>query len=178
MFVESVLRERVCIHPRETSIKEAAMKKLLETSACRHVDDLGVCLAPLEIVKVEEVFIDEGMLYPLVTYKLLAFRLYPGELLGCVVERQDHDGVHLSNAMLPSIFVPHACLPEPHEKVLVSAKHGSQALLWAWSFRGSSLYVKNGDPCRVKVLSVSTSKHSMHVQATMSDPGLGPRSWW
>lgn len=178
MFVESVVQSRICVSPQVPDVGGALLGLLAKKYAGRHIPDLGVGIYPTEVVKVEKAAIDKGFIYPLVTFKLLVFRLFAGELLECTVERQDASGVHLTNLMVPDICVPPSLLPHPAEKVSVPTKGGHEkATVWCWTYGDSRLYIKNGDVCRVKVASAPAGA-MLNVKATMAADGLGPRSWW
>jgi DNA-directed RNA polymerase subunit E'/Rpb7 len=175
MFVESILQRRVPVEPREGL--SSVGRVLLMAFSGRYIPGHGLEILASPI-RVEDAIVEEGILYPLVTYRALVFRVYPWEVLECRVERQDESGVFLSNQLILHIFVSKARLPQPSSSALLPMRGKGHALVWFWSYSQSKLYVQNGDVCRVRAISSECTGTQITVEASMIDQGLGPRSWW
>ncbi|KAI5126995.1 DNA-directed RNA polymerase III subunit RPC8 [Nematocida parisii] len=174
MFIETVQTERLQISPSEKDIDAAILSTLQKRVPGKIVNGIGISLFPVRIKTVTDVEIHEGLLYPLVCYKLIIYQAIPGEILVCTVEKQDSTGILLAHPLLPSLFVPASQLPSSSELTAVSGRMGSTVDIWGWKYNECILYVRMGELCKVSVVSTNHSK----IYATTNGPGLGPISWW
>ncbi|KAI5180956.1 DNA-directed RNA polymerase III subunit RPC8 [Nematocida sp. AWRm80] len=175
MFVEVTQRERVPISPKKKNIKEAVFKALQNKVPGHHLEGVSVTLFPLYLESISDIEVHEGVLYPLVTYRLIMYRAYPGEILACTVEKQDSSGILLTHPLLPPIYIPTSQLPEPSELCTISGRLSKPIELWAWNYNDNKLYIKAGEICRIRVLKTG---HTSMILGTINGPGLGPLSWW
>lgn len=174
MFIELVLRKRVAVHPKQTDMREEVMRKLREGLAGEKLDRETVALFPTRLTDVSDIDVHEGLLYPLATCHLVAYRLYEREVLWCSVEKQEKAGIVLAHAFFPSIRVPPALLPQPSEFSLLETKAGQAIEMWCWKYRDAKLYVRTGDACRVRIV----KSKGPGILASIAESGLGPTRWW
>ncbi|KAI5185219.1 DNA-directed RNA polymerase III subunit RPC8 [Nematocida homosporus] len=175
MFVEMLHIERLSISPEKENVPEALLAELKVKIPGRQLGCEGVALFPVGIESISDITIYEGVLYPLVAYKLVAYRAFPGEILKCVVEKQDATGVYLRHPLIPEVLVPSSQLPVPSQLETLPGKSGKYAELWAWKYDGALLYIRPGDLCKVRVIKTVASGT---VYADISESGLGPLGWW
>lgn len=174
MFIEIVQKERLQISPKYKDISEIVLSSLQEIIPGRQLDGVATGLFPVSIESISDVKIHEGLLYPLVTYKVVIYKACPGEVLTCIVQKQDTTGILLSHPLLPSVFVPASQMPSSSELTAVSGRMGTIVNIWGWKYNGSVLYIRMGEVCKVSVISTSCSA----IYASIDGPGLGPISWW
>ncbi|KAI5188754.1 DNA-directed RNA polymerase III subunit RPC8 [Nematocida minor] len=174
MFIETVQKERLQISPCQKDIGSAILAKLQWQVPGKQLEGTGVSLFPLCVEAIDDVEIHEGVLYPLVTYRLIIYQAFPGEVLTCTVEKQDASGILLNHPLLPSVFVPAAQLPPSSELTAVSGRMGTTVDIWGWKYNECILYIRMGEVCKVAIVSTAGSS----IYASMDGPGLGPISWW
>lgn len=174
MFIETVQKEKLQISPIQKNINHAILATLQEQVPGKPIDGVGIGLFPLSIEAVEDVEIHEGVLYPLVTYRVIIYQAIPGEVLTCTVEKQDSSGIFLAHPLLSAIFVPASQLPACSELTAVFSRMGTPLDIWGWKYNGSLLYVRMGELCRVSVVKTEASI----IYASIDGAGLGPITWW
>ncbi|KAH9385404.1 DNA-directed RNA polymerase III subunit RPC8 [Nematocida major] len=174
MFIEAVRKERLRVSPVQREIESEVLDVLRKKIPGKVVEENGITLFPVGIESIDDVEVHEGMLYPLVAYRLVMFQAFPGEVLNCTVEKQDSTGIMLSHPLLPSIFVPASQMPSPSELTLVSGRMGTPVEIWGWKYNECVLYIRMGEVCRVSIIDT----HQPTICASISGPGLGPVAWW
>lgn len=174
MFIEIVQKERLQISPRYKDINETVLSKLHQSVPGTHIDGIGIGLFPVSIESITDARIHEGLLYPLVEYKLVIFKACVGEILTCTVEKQDSSGILLTHPLLPSVFIPASQMPSSSELTPVAGRMGTTVNIWGWKYSDCMLYIRMGEACKVSV--VSTAHSTIYV--SINGPGLGPISWW
>ncbi|OAG31669.1 DNA-directed RNA polymerase III subunit RPC8 [Nematocida displodere] len=174
MFVEVVQQERLSVSPKEVNLQNAVLETLRKHVPGHQVGCGGVSLFPLGIDAIDDIEIHDGMLYPLVTYRVVMYRAYVGEILMCEVEKQDTAGIFLVHALLPGIHIPSGQIPQPSELCTLPVRT-SRVDLWCWKYNDVRLYVKAGEVCKVRVIKIGKEGT---IYATIAGPGLGPLSWW
>jgi len=175
MFVEAARSERVPVklgkEKIEAAIFDVLRNRLPNTPSTAH----GTLLFPVAIESISDAEVHEGVIYPLVNYRFISYRLYPGEIVTGTVEKQDSTGVFLAHPLISSLFVPSSQLPSPSELKTVPSRNNRPVEMWVWKYEGSSLYVKMSEVFRVKILKIESPSV---VYCTACEPGLGAVSWW
>lgn len=127
-----------------------------------------------------------------VTYRLIVFQLYAGEVLVGKVVAFDPSGMLVSVNFFDQIFVPAANLQQPS---VFNAKEKA----WMWQFQDNEIFLDLHDTVRVRVTSVQYAalrrtgdeqppdkpnslladrEVPMRVFASMHEDGLGNVAWW
>lgn len=175
MFIEVVQKERICAGTAKKNMKKALMEVLQKKIVGKQMDKGGALLFPLSIDSITDAQIHEGLVYPILEYTAVAYKLYAGEILTCKVERQDAQGILLSNPLVAQILVPAVQIPQPSFLSTRTGRSGTYAEMWVWKYNEVSLYVRTGEKCRVRIVS---ARKGEPIYATIADSGLGPLSWW
>ncbi|KAI5170572.1 DNA-directed RNA polymerase III subunit RPC8 [Nematocida sp. LUAm3] len=175
MFVETVQRQRLSISPCAKDIKEEVRKLLLRKIPGKILPGEGVLLFPTELKSLDDVQVHDGMLYPMVEYKVVMYKAHAEEILYCTVEKHSEEGIHMNHPLLSGIFVPSAQLPIPSSFETLVGRNGQRIKIWAWKYNETLLYIKQGEKCRVRVIQ---RQPDGQILCSLKTPGLGPLVWW
>lgn len=156
----------------------------------------GLCVTLYEITNITggTVLAGEGCVCFEVTFRMVVFRPFVGEVLEGSLSSADRSGANVSIGFFGDIFVPARMMQDPSE-------YDEREKSWVWNYNGERLGLIVGDKVRVKVASVRFPTHPktaeelenlipesgaksdgafapMVVIADMNLDGLGLCSWW
>lgn len=175
MFVEVIQKEKICAGSVKQNMKEVLIEIIQKKIAGKRIGNIGMLLFPLKISSVYNADIHDGLVYPMVEYTAMAYKVYIGEILICKIERQSKEGIMLSHNIISWVFVSSAQIPKPSFLTAITGRTGTYAETWVWKYNDVSLYVRTGEMCRVRVIGIEKGKP---VYATIASSGLGPITWW
>mmetsp|Transcript_8831 Transcript_8831/g.23928 ORF Transcript_8831/g.23928 Transcript_8831/m.23928 type:complete len:218 (+) Transcript_8831:180-833(+) len=165
-------------------MKEAVSESISERYVDKVIDGVGLAIMLYEVYEISEGFVyhGDGGAHVDVTFRLLVFRPFSGELLQGYILESNAERVRLTTQFFDDIFVPRSLLQQPSE--YDEAEH-----VWVWSYGENQLYLDAEDekgqlqPLLFRVVEVEfnsrdPSKPPMMIKASMKEDGLGLMSWW
>ncbi|KAL4200043.1 hypothetical protein AMTRI_Chr03g147720 [Amborella trichopoda] len=148
------------------------------------IPNLGLCISVYDIRSIEGGLIWPGEGSPTykVTFRLVMFRPFMGEILVGNVKRLDKDGLQVSLGFFEDVHIPANLFPQPSRFM----EDGT----WEWDWDGNEQYIYHFEKIRFRVHTVeyptipidqkANAKPfaPMEIIGTIHDDGLGPVSWW
>lgn len=120
---------------------------------------------------------DGGLLYS-VTFKMIAFKPYIGEIIEGVIVGSDSTGLTVSLGFFNDVKIPCSDLREPKSI-------DSNTKLWSWDYENHKLYYFIDSTIRFKVSNIlfndqvnDNEMPSMVIVGNVQGDGLGMISWW
>ena len=139
--------------------------------ARRVILEVGFCLCACAIVE-----LGDGMVHPLdgcatyvVTFQVLVFRPFAGEILEGTIRGSNGDGLVVSVDFFDNIVVPPKYLPEP-------SVYDEQTRIWTWKFNDDDFPLDVGLSVYLRVRATNftrISAHKLGLQATTTTSGNG-----
>jgi len=159
----------------------------------RVVPSVGLVVTLWDIQSIEggTIYPSDGAAHYDVTFRLVIFRPFEGEVLVGKLIRSDKTGVWISLGFFSDVFVPAAELQEPS---MFISEEGSG--VWRWDYEGEQLFLDLFQEVRLRVKQVQFNPiptpaemkeglgtpampfKAMEVIGTMNEDGLGAVSWW
>ncbi|KAI8989299.1 RNA polymerase III subunit Rpc25-domain-containing protein [Pilobolus umbonatus] len=208
MFILSELEDTVKIVPNDFKKDDIAaiVDVLNEKYANKVVQEVGLCICVHDLLHKSEGFIlyGDGCSYFKVTFRLVVFRPFIGEVLTGKIKSCSPSGVSVTMGFFDDIIIPSGALQpgsnfDPAENV------------WVWNYEGEKMFMDVEEPIRFRVLRelftdttptshrpVAAGRRQSIVDATASsdlaanstkippysitctiqEDGLGLLSWW
>ncbi|KAL4853308.1 DNA-directed RNA polymerase III subunit rpc8 [Chlorella vulgaris] len=169
MFILSLLEDNVRIAPQdlgkpaELAISAALEKAFLD----RVVPNLGLVVTLHDILSIGDgcVYPSDGGAHYKVSFRVIVFRPFRGELLVGKVLKMTRDGVYVDLGFFQDILIAPGDMPEPSYW-----KEDDKA--WLWRMEGQDLFFEQGMPLRVKVQSVDfNAVPTLSQQQEQADAG-------
>lgn len=198
MFVISTVEEEICVPPSESRLpRETAVTRVIEANFINKVvPDLGLVVTLWDIKSISggQIYPNDGNVNYKVTFRLVIFRPFEGEVIVGRLVRSDREGVGVSLGFFSDIFVPEINLQSP------SRFHVAEQT-WVWEYDSAELFLDLQDTVRVRVKEVrfnpiptpaqmrgsatepaigtdASPFRPMEVIADMNADGLGSVGWW
>eukprot|EP00246_Nothoceros_aenigmaticus_P010384 TRINITY_DN26865_c0_g1_i1.p1 TRINITY_DN26865_c0_g1~~TRINITY_DN26865_c0_g1_i1.p1 ORF type:complete len:188 (-),score=33.61 TRINITY_DN26865_c0_g1_i1:262-825(-) len=187
MFVLSLLHDDLHIPPQHLSLPlhQAVWNLLHARYVDKVVKDLGLCVTLYDVQRIEGGYVlpSEGAPSFSVTFRLVMFRPFVGEVMTGKLKSCDESGLHLSLDFFSDIFVPDYYLQLPSVFDAVEK-------LWYWKYCEEEMYLDLEDTVRFRVaqvkfppLPLEQAKDAkpfapMEITADINADGLGPVTWW
>jgi DNA-directed RNA polymerase III subunit RPC8 len=179
------------------STLEAVTQELESSYVDKVVPELGgLCVTLYEITRITggTVLAGEGCVCFEVTFRLVVFKPFAGEVLEGTLISTDRYGARCSVGFFGDIFVPARMMQTPSE-------YDEAEETWVWNYNDERFVMTRGDDVRVKVVNVRFPTHPktaeeldslqpesglvsdgsfapMVVIATIDLDGCGMSSWW
>jgi len=208
MFQLSTLEDTFRVAPSQfgRSVEEVIREEIDAKYASRVILEVGLCVCACAIVE-----LGHGLVHPLdgcatyhVTFQLLMFRPFVGEVLAGTIRGSSAEGLFVSLDFFDSVVIPKTALPVP-------SHYDPATRIWTWKHKNEDFPLDLGHEVRVRVQSVqftkvSTHKRGLRATTTVADrprsasldldgwntprpvamkviadikrEGLGPLSWW
>ena len=156
----------------------------------------GMCVTLYEITKITggTVLAGEGCVCFEVTFRVVIFKPFIGEVLEGTLTSADRYGANVSIGFFGDIFIPARMMQDPSD-------YDESEKVWVWNYNGERLFLDEGKKVRVKVAQVKFPTHPktaeelenlipesgaksdgsfapMVVIADINLDGLGSCSWW
>ncbi|EPQ56176.1 hypothetical protein GLOTRDRAFT_59284 [Gloeophyllum trabeum ATCC 11539] len=210
MFQLSIIKDTLPILPAAFALppEQALTAAINKKYANRVLHDVGLCIAVFDLVSASEgrVRYGDGCLWYKVTFRMVVFRPFAGEVLLARVKSSDEDGIRLTLGFFDDMYVPPAYLPQPsafdpNERAhfwLADAgpEQGTHELLD--SPVAARMYIDKGEVVRVRVemdefyddepgppkasegvrVEREQRRPPYTVTCSIAEQGLGPTSWW
>ncbi|KAG1052225.1 hypothetical protein G6F43_005626 [Rhizopus delemar] len=201
MFVLAELEDTVKIVPNDFKKDNlnAVTDVLNEKYANKVVQEVGHCICVHDILNVTEGFILylDGCSYVRVTFRLVVFRPFVGEILVGKIKSSSPAGVVVTLGFFDDILIPGGAL-QP------GSKFDPAEQVWVWNYEGEKMFMDIEEPIRVRVLreqytdttptshpqkgrnndaaddlaANSTKIPPYSITCTIQEDGLGLLSWW
>lgn len=168
--------------------------------------DLGLCVSLYEILTVEggTVYQLDGAATFAVTFNMVVFRPFVGEILTAKLVKCDANGLKLSLGFFDDVHVPEHALQEP-------STFNVKEKLWVWGYNDKEAYMDIGEEVRFRVAALRFPEEPtqaslqtldelladgdddaavaplgsagnpfapMIIEGHINDDGLGCVSWW
>ncbi|KAF8426337.1 RNA polymerase III subunit Rpc25-domain-containing protein [Tirmania nivea] len=195
MFILATFSDLVVIHPQDFSkpTSEAIEDEINAKYANKVVYNIGLCICLYDILKVSEGLIGygNGSANVHVTFRLIVFRPFKGEILTGRISSSTPAGIKVRLDFFEDILIPghllfDGCVFDIKENV------------WIWHSEGTELYMDKGEVIRFKVenekftdqtpvnpmaakAEVVAELHKeppYQINASCSAAGLGLVAWW
>lgn len=180
--------------PLPDSIKAALSASFID----KVVPDLGLVICVYDVEKFEggHIYPGDGAAHYEVTFRLVVFIPFVGEVIAARLVKSTREGLHLSCGFFHDIFVPSYGLPEKHV-------FDGQSGLWTWECDDRQLEFDEGEEVRMRVQAVNFRPvptradmkmeaedggeaigsaarpyAPMQIEGQMRDEGLGLVCWW
>ncbi|CAO3677836.1 unnamed protein product [Rhizopus stolonifer] len=164
------------------------------------VQDVGLCICVHDILGASEALILylDGCSYIKVTFRLVVFRPFMGEILIGKIKSCSPDGLVVSLGFFDNILIQGNLL-QPNTKFDLHEQ------IWVWHYEGQQMFMDLDEPIRIRVLSEefkdttptrpsvikrgafdivedfaanSTRVPPYSITCTIKEDGLGLLSWW
>ncbi|KAI7904774.1 DNA-directed RNA polymerase III subunit RPC8-like protein [Cokeromyces recurvatus] len=209
MFILSELEDTVKIIPNDfkKDDNDAITDVLNEKYANKVVQEVGLCICVHDILETSEGFIlyGDGCSYIKVTFRVVVFRPFVGEILVGKIKSCSPNGVLVTMGFFDDILIPGGAL-QP------GTKFDPAEQVWVWNYEGEKMYMDIEEPIRFRVLreqftditptvhpplpptgrrrsiadttanddlaANSTKIPPYSITCTIQEDGLGLLSWW
>eukprot|EP00898_Chlorokybus_atmophyticus_P007598 jgi/Chlat1/783/Chrsp104S01252 len=191
MFIVSQLSDNLRILPHNLAkpTAQAVTEELERLYIDKVVSDLGLCVTLYEIDSIEGgyVYPSDGAAHFTVTFKLVFFRPFIGEVLLGKLIKCDETGLIVSLGFFEDIFIPEHLLQEP-------STYDIDEKLWVWKFDGNDMFMDLEEQVRFRVnsvrypslpaegddgqLEVGAVFAPMEIAGDINADGLGLTTWW
>eukprot|EP00039_Didymoeca_costata_P009655 m.128318 g.128318 ORF g.128318 m.128318 type:complete len:197 (-) comp14559_c0_seq17:220-810(-) len=195
MFVLSVFKDGVrvdpgCFDKDQTDVIRAV---LISKYANKVVRNVGLCITVFDIMEKADTYIfpNDGAAHIEVTFRVVVFRPFIGEVLMGKIKSSNEEGVHVTMSFFDDIHIP-ANAMQPGTNFV----QAEQA--WCWNYEGAELFMDVGDKIRFRVTrelftdpwqtggsaprqgeeSQPANEAPYKIFGTVNDFGLGITSWW
>ncbi|KAI7867817.1 DNA-directed RNA polymerase III subunit RPC8-like protein [Spinellus fusiger] len=149
MFLLAELEDTVKIVPNDfrKSTNEAITDVLNEKFANKVVQDVGLCISVRDITHMSEAHIlyGDGCSYSKVSFRLLVFRPFIGEVLTGKIKSCSARGVRVSMGFFDDIHIPAPALQ-------IGSEFDVAEQVWVWSYEGQKLYMDIEETIRFRIL--------------------------
>ncbi|CEP08572.1 hypothetical protein [Parasitella parasitica] len=149
MFILSELEDTVKIVPNDFKKGDngAITDVLNEKYANKVVQEVGLCICIHDVLHTSEGFIlyGDGCSYIKVTFRIVVFRPFVGEILTGKIKSCSPSGVVVTMGFFDDILIPGGAL-QP------GSKFDPAEQVWVWSYEGEKMYMDIEEPIRFKVL--------------------------
>ncbi|RCH87315.1 DNA-directed RNA polymerase III subunit RPC8 [Rhizopus azygosporus] len=149
MFILSELEDTVKIVPNDFKKDDinAVTDVLNEKYANKVVQEVGLCICVHDILHMSEGFIlyGDGCSYIKVTFRLVVFRPFIGEVMVGKIKSSSPAGVVVTLGFFDDILIPGAAL-QP------GSKFDPAEQVWVWNYEGEKMFMDIEEPIRVRVL--------------------------
>ncbi|KAF8329381.1 RNA polymerase III subunit Rpc25-domain-containing protein [Cantharellus anzutake] len=202
MFQLSILKDKISVAPASFGIpaEQAIIKELNKKYANRVIFDLGLAICVHDLINASEgvVHYGDGCFWYKVTFRLVVFRPFSGEILIAKVKSSSSEGIRLTLGFFDDMIIPPSYLPSPS-----AFDAEEQHFFWNPTAEGvSSLelldtpvsernYIETGksdefhddEPGPPKmidgVISTKEGRRAPYtVIGSIAEQGLGLLSWW
>eukprot|EP00899_Mesostigma_viride_P016344 jgi/Mesvir1/24710/Mv21988-RA.1 len=194
MFTIAVISGDVRIAPHNLHLDavEAVTDEIQKAYCDKVVDNVGLAVTVYEIDSIEggHVYPSEGAAHFLVTFRLVMFCPFLGEVLLGKLSKCDETGIYVSLGFFEDVHIPEHMLQVP-------SHYDEKEKVWVWKFDDNDMYMDLDEEIRFKVHSVrfpprppgdppmiSTASGKsgifapMQVEGNINGDGLGLVSWW
>ncbi|KAH7646936.1 RPB7 subunit of the RNA polymerase III [Cryptosporidium bovis] len=125
-----------------------------------------------------EIDYDSGALMFKVSFQMIAFRPYAGEVIEGVIIGSDSTGLTISLGFFSDIKIPCSDLREPKSMDI-------NTMLWSWDYENHKLLYLIDSKIRFRVTSIIFNEQNnnsnlspMVIVGNVQEDGLGMISWW
>jgi len=192
MFILTTLRDNVRISPIDFKKRksDAIADELNKKYSNKVIYNVGLCIRLFDISHVAEPFVlpNDGSTYNRVTFRLVVFRPFIGEVLVGKIRSSSNHGVYVSLGFFDDILIPPGMFQE-------GSVFDKDEQIWYWKLEDNKLYMDIEEEIRFRVaketfvdtmpaLKESNPQSNTHRQspysitATINQDGLGLMSWW
>mmetsp|Transcript_20958 Transcript_20958/g.35134 ORF Transcript_20958/g.35134 Transcript_20958/m.35134 type:complete len:206 (+) Transcript_20958:438-1055(+) len=152
MFIISTISDshvRIVPENLAKSRAEAVSDAIEQIYVDKVFPDLGLCVSLYEIIKIEggTVYHLDGAATFFVTFSLVVFRPFPGEIMTAKLSKCDSAGVKLSFGFFDDVSLPEHALQEP-------STFDPKEKLWVWKVDGNEAFMDIGEEVRFRVVAV------------------------
>ncbi|KAH8701114.1 putative DNA-directed RNA polymerase III subunit 22.9 kDa [Talaromyces proteolyticus] len=194
MFILSTISDLVQITPEDFSKFSAVAieDNINEKYANKIIQKVGLCIGFYDLLKSSDGLIGHGtgLVNVNVTFRLLVFRPFKGEIILGKITGSTEDGLKIGLEFFNDILVPRKCSSRIPACNDIAEQH------WIWESDGTTFHYDTGEivrfrveteewhdqiptaPEKTNVTPVSERKPPYSIQASMLMPGLGPIVWW
>ncbi|KAI8992106.1 polymerase-like protein III polypeptide H [Mycotypha africana] len=167
MFILSELEDTVKILPNDFRKDDntAITDVLNEKYANKVVQEVGLCICVHDILHASEglILYGDGCSYKKVTFRLVVFRPFVGEILTGRVKSCSPVGVVVTMGFFDDILIPAVAL-QP------GSKFDPAEQVWVWNYEGEKLFMDIEEPIRFKVYRESFTDTTPTNHPTSSTP--------
>ncbi|GAQ91943.1 DNA-directed RNA polymerase III subunit [Klebsormidium nitens] len=187
MFVLASCQENIRIVPQDLHKEQlqAITDEIEKTYFDKVIPEVGLVITLYDISSIEggEVYAGDGAPRFSVSFRLVVFRPFVGEVLVGKLLDSDASGLKVSLGFFDDIHVPEHLLQEP------SVFDDTEGL-WVWKYNDNDMFMDKEEEVRFKVSSVKfpplppendgTVKvfSPMEITGDINADGLGLVSWW
>ncbi|KAH8739585.1 RPB7 subunit of the RNA polymerase III [Cryptosporidium ryanae] len=121
---------------------------------------------------------DSGALFFKVSFQMISFRPYVGEVIEGIVVSSDSTGLTVSLGFFSDIKIPCIDLREPKSMNM-------DTMLWSWDYENHKLFYLIDSKIRFRVTNIIFNEQSnnsnlspMVIIGNVQEDGLGMTSWW
>ncbi|TKR95080.1 hypothetical protein L596_009296 [Steinernema carpocapsae] len=191
MFVLALLKDTIIVKPHQfkDDFKERIAHVINTRFANKVIPDVGLGISLYDIKHVSDSHIlpGDGCSHTEVTFRLIVFRPFIGQIIEGVVLKSEKEGVYVTMDFFDDIVVPPNRLPQNSR-----FDPGEQA--WYWAYKPNEdedemkLFMDGGKRVRVRVTKEiftdvrpeekASGKKPYVIEASMAENGLGCRLWW
>jgi len=154
MFVLAVLKDSVKVHPSvfDRNQIEALGEEIDHKYSNKVILDVGLCVCLYDFEKIGDAFIYplDGSAHYKVTFRLVVFRPFVGEIITGTIVSQTKDGVRVSVGFSDDIMIPSYLLQAP-------SSFNQEEQLWSWKYSEDSedFVMDNMEKIRFRVRSLN-----------------------
>lgn len=166
-------------------LEDAVWNLLHERYVDKVVKDLGLCVTIYDVQAIEGGYVlpSEGAPSFTVTFRLVMFRPFVGEVLTAKLKSCDKTGLWLSMDFFSDIFVPDYYLQQP-------SAYDESENVWFWNYHDTKMYMDLEETIRFRVahvkfppLPLEQAKDAkpfapMEITGDINADGLGLACWW
>ncbi|KAK0422016.1 hypothetical protein QR680_007314 [Steinernema hermaphroditum] len=191
MFILSTIKDTIQSKPHQFQgdYEERLTTAINNRYANKVIPNVGLAMNLYDFVDIGEAHIlpGDGCTYTQVTFRLVVFRPFIGQVLEGVVLSSSKEGVYITLDFFDDIKVPPSRLPQ-------NSRFDQNEQSWYWAYQPSPedeetrLFMDPGKRVRFRVVKEvfndvqpgeeDSSKKSYELEASMAENGLGCMLWW
>eukprot|EP01035_Chromulina_nebulosa_P020438 gene20438-26520_t len=131
MFILTVIEDKIKIKPDQFDNETSeTIIEIIQSKYCNKIiPDVGLVISFFDFIEVGDPYIypSEGSSHQQVTFRLIVFRPFPGEILCGKVKDSNIDGIKVSLDFFEDIFIPQTLLNDP-------STYDNDSKLWTWKY--------------------------------------------
>lgn len=201
MFELVELKDALRIAPQRFEDEEGAVRdEINKKYANKVLYGIGLVLGLYDLLSVSDGVIHpgDGGSHVKVSFRLVVFKPFVGEVLSGSITNSDSDGIWVSMSFFEDVHIPPSCLPSP-------SQFDESEKCWRWVWNDNDMWLDIGQEIQFRVFAVeygardahskpptrlntdqlvaadekpSASQPPMTITGYINEPGLGLLCWW
>lgn len=175
MFRKFLIQDSICIPQASKNHLIDSGHALNNKYINKIIPDCGISIKILTIDRIIETEAFEDCFLTKLNFEILIFQPMEGEILECIINRQQETGISCEHPILSEIFV-NKFFPHTERKNFTPNNSMENGVFWCWNYKQNKFIFRNNQKMRCKISKISYKPFL--IEARIDETGLGPVEWW